>query len=158
MERDDEQGTSKESQPDLRFGNGMVAVAGAISGMAIALGGTAAVLYLGQGLGAVLQCTLVIIALGGGSLVCLVSAFFGLVMPRHLRGGPWMDPDKWRRFAEERRRWHRDRWHRRYGMGFDGGEDDEDAGRPGRGSSGAQGRGPRRAEGEEGPARRARTR
>jgi hypothetical protein len=54
-------------------------------------------------------------------MVCLVSAFFGLVIPRHLRGGPWMDPDKWRRFARDQRRWH----HRMRGGWDEGADEDE---------------------------------
>ena len=135
------------SQPDLRFGNGLVAVAGAFSGVAIAVGGTATLLALGQSLGPAVLTTLVVLCLAGGSVVCLVSAFFGLVMPRHLRGGPWMDPDKWRRFAEERRRWHHE--HGPWRQGSDWDRDDD-----------ARARGGARREGgdEEGPRRRPRAR
>jgi hypothetical protein len=93
---------------DLRFGGGRVAVAGIIGGLGIALGVPAILLSLGQGLGQVVLTVLVVLALLCGATVALVSAFFGLVIPSHLRGGPWLDPDKWRRFAQEQQR-HRHR-------------------------------------------------
>jgi hypothetical protein len=111
---DAEQGPKND--PDLRFGSGMVAVAGVISGLGIAVGVPAILLPLGQNLGQVVLTVLVVLALAGGAMVCLVSAFFGLVIPRHLRGGPWMDPDKWRRFARDQRRWHHEGRHWRRGM------------------------------------------
>ncbi|HTA17065.1 MAG TPA: hypothetical protein VK786_04900 [bacterium] len=121
---------SRKNDPDLRFGSGLVAVAGVISGLGIAVGVPAILLSLGQNLGQTVLTVLVVLALAGGALVCLVSAFFGLVIPRHLRGGPWMDPDKWRRFARDQRRWHHEgrHWHHgmRGGWGAHGDEDDAD--------------------------------
>ncbi len=90
----------------MSFGGGRVAVAGIVGGFGIAVGGSAVLLGLGQSLGPAVLTVLVVLALVGGGLVCLVSAFFGLVIPRHLGQGPWMDPEKWRRFALERRLWH----------------------------------------------------
>jgi hypothetical protein len=118
----------KSNQADIRFGSGMVAVAGVLGGLGIALGGPAVLLSLGQSLGQVVLVILVVLSLAAGALVCLVSAFFGLVIPNHVRSGPWMDPDKWRRFAAERHRRHRERshWGRRHGA-WDG-EHDEDGG------------------------------
>lgn len=119
---------SQKNEPDLRFGSGMVAVAGVISGLGIAVGVPAILLSLGQNLGQTVLTVLVVLALAGGAMVCLVSAFFGLVIPRHLRGGPWMDPDKWRRFARDQRRWHhRGGGHWNHGMrGGWGAQEDED--------------------------------
>jgi hypothetical protein len=112
----------------LNFGgSGPVAVAGTLSGVAIALGGTWMVLAYGQGLGTGLLCTLVIVALVMGAGVSLVAAFFGLVMPRHMHG-PWLDPAHWERLREHRRRWHEARC-RRWGAepgGFDGPGDAEE--------------------------------
>jgi hypothetical protein len=132
MEKDTEQKNGADvdrgpkNDPDLRFGSGLVAVAGVISGLGIAVGVPAILLSLGQSLGQVVLTVLVVLALAGGALVCLVSAFFGLVIPRHLRGGPWMDPDKWRRFARDHRRWHHGRqWQRGMRGGWDA-EDDRD--------------------------------
>ncbi|MGH7441250.1 MAG: hypothetical protein ACREKE_01105 [bacterium] len=88
----------------LRFGGGRVAVAGIVAGLGIALGVPTILLSLGQNLGQVVLTVLVVLALAGGALVCVVSAFFGLVIPRHMHGGPWMDPDRWRRFALEMQR------------------------------------------------------
>ncbi|HTB21171.1 MAG TPA: hypothetical protein VK914_00545 [bacterium] len=99
---------------------------GTLSGVAIALGGPAVLLSLGQSLGPAVLTTLVVISLAGGALVALTSAFFGLVIPRHLRGGPWMDPDKWRRFAREQRRWHHGRGHWRGGWDGDGDRDEKE--------------------------------
>ena len=104
-----------------------MAVAGALSGVAIALGGTWMVLAYGQGLGTVLCTTLVIVALAVGGGVSLVAAFFGLVMPRHMHG-PWLDPAHWERLRERKRRWREARF-RRWGLEPDGlgePEDDED--------------------------------
>lgn len=70
----------------------------------MALGGPAILLSLGQGLGQVVLTTLVVLSLLSGATVALVSAFFGLVIPSHLKGGPWLDPDKWRHFAMEHQR------------------------------------------------------
>jgi hypothetical protein len=121
---------SRKNDPDLRFGSGLVAVAGVIAGLGIAVGVPAILLSLGQNLGQTVLTVLVVLALVGGAMVCLVSAFFGLVIPRHLRGGPWMDPDKWRRFARDQRRWHHEgrHWHHgmRGGWGVEHEDDDAD--------------------------------
>jgi hypothetical protein len=109
-------GAPKEEAADLRFGGGWPAVAGSVCGAAIALGGTAILLALGQSLGPVVLTVLVVLALGGGSLVCLVSAFFGLVMPRHLKAGAWGDPEKWQKFVEARHRERHLRWCLRKGF------------------------------------------
>ena len=106
-----------------------MAVAGTLSGMAIAIGGTWLVLAYGPALnlGTSLLCTLVIVALGLGCLVSLTAAFFGLVMPRHMHG-PWLDPAHWERLHERKLRWREARWRmrRRWAMGLDPDEDGED--------------------------------
>jgi len=88
-----------------------VAVAGTLSGVAIAIGGTWLVLAYGPALnlGTNILCALVVVALGLGCLVSLTAAFFGLVMPRHMHG-PWLDPAHWERMAERKRRWREARW------------------------------------------------
>lgn len=73
--------------------------------MAIAIGVPWVLLVNGQTLGAPVLTTLIIVALCAGGLVALVSAFFGLVIPRHVQGR-WMDPERWQKFARERQRWH----------------------------------------------------
>lgn len=99
-----------------------MAVAGSLSGVAIALGGSWLALAYGQGLGTRLLGTLVIIALVVGAGVSLVSAFFGLVMPRHMHG-PWLDPAHWERMHERKRRW-REAALRRHGILDEFGEDE----------------------------------
>jgi hypothetical protein len=120
---------SQKNDPDLRFGSGLVAVAGVLAGLGIAVGVPAILLSLGQNLGQAVLTVLVVLALAGGAAVCLVSAFFGLVIPRHLRGGPWMDPDKWRRFARDQRRWHHgpQHWNHRMRGGWEAERDEDDA-------------------------------
>jgi hypothetical protein len=104
-----------------------VAVAGTLSGVAIALGGTWLVLAYGPALslGTTLTTTLVIIALAMGGGVSVVAAFFGLVMPRHMHG-PWLDPAHWERLHERKMRWREARWRmrRRWAMGMDPDEED----------------------------------
>lgn len=154
MEKNDEDlneggsaGPRGDAHPEaaaLTFGGGgSVAMVGALSGVAIALGGPAVVLGMGQSLGPVVLTTLVVIALSAGALVALTSAFFGLVIPSKLRSGPWMDPERWRRVAEERRRWHAERWQRRHGYPFAEGEPFAGPG-PDRAPGPGAGRGPRR--------------
>ena len=100
-----------QDQSGVSFGAGnLVAAVGTLSGMAIALGVPWVLLANGQSLGSPVLTTLIIVALCVGGLVSLTSAFFGLVIPRHVRGR-FMDPEHWRKFAMERERWHMARKH-----------------------------------------------
>ena len=120
----------RSGQPELNFGgSSAVAVAGTLSGVALAIGGTWLVLAYGPALnlGTPLLCTLVIVALSLGCLVSLTAAFFGLVMPRHMHG-PWLDPAHWQRFHERKMRWREARWrmHRDWDRGMAGDEAEEE--------------------------------
>jgi hypothetical protein len=121
---------AQPGQPELNFGgSSAVAVAGTLSGVAIALGGTWLVLAYGPALslGTTLSTALVIVALALGGGVSVVAAFFGLVMPRHMHG-PWLDPAHWERLHERKLRWREARWRmrRRWAMGLDPEEDGEE--------------------------------
>lgn len=118
-----------------------MAVAGTCSGVVLALGGVWLVLAYGQSLGTTLITTLVIIALAVGGGVSIVSAFFGLVMPRHMHG-PWLDPRHWEQMRRRRERWREFRFRMRHGMPMD--EDDAEDG-PDVGDEGEDGPAPRRA-------------
>jgi hypothetical protein len=124
-------------------GGGHVAAVGALSGMAIAIGVPWVLLANGQSLGAPVLTTLIIVALCAGGLVSLVSAFFGLVIPRRVHGR-WMDPERWRKFAAENRRWkeERHRWKKAWRDGVD--LDDADEDEPGPAKAEAAPRRPRR--------------
>lgn len=87
-----------------------MATVGVLSGTAIAIGVPWVLLANGQTLGAPVLTTLIIVAIGSGGLVALVSAFFGLVIPRHVQGR-WMDPERWEKFARQRDK-HRPWWYR----------------------------------------------
>ncbi len=114
-----------QGNPALQFGGGgAVATMGVFSGMAIAIGVPWVLLAFGQSLGSGPLVTLIVIALASGGLVALTSAFFGLVMPRHIHGGAWMDPERWAKMAEHRRHWRELRWRHRHG--YAPGEDEED--------------------------------
>jgi apolipoprotein N-acyltransferase len=73
---------------DVMFGRGdLIGVAGIVGGVALALGFSWIVLAHGQTLGTTLAVIFVLAGLFMGGLVALVSAFFGLVMPRQVGGG-----------------------------------------------------------------------
>ena len=75
------------SKGGLKFGGAKVALSGlAVSG-GIAIGVPALVLSLGEGLGAGVQTALIILALLGGVLLGVVSAFFGLAIPSSIDEG-----------------------------------------------------------------------
>jgi hypothetical protein len=74
-----------------------VAIAGALSGAGIAIGAPWVLLANGQSLGPGILTALVILALAIGGGVSLVSAFFGLVMPRHIDRS-WADPERWQKW------------------------------------------------------------
>ena len=130
--------TKQETNPEttgreaVSFGRGgSIAAVGALSGVAIALGGPWVLLAYGQVLGTPILTGLIIGALAMGGLISLVSAFFGLVIPRHVGHGPWMNPERWRHFAEHRRQW-RGRHGGQFGppwtwddKAWNGGDDDE---------------------------------
>jgi hypothetical protein len=84
--------------------------------LAIAIGVPWVLLTNGQSLGPHVLTALIIIALCIGGAVSLVSAFFGLVIPRHIHGR-WMDPERWRNFAREREDWARETRRGRGGRG-----------------------------------------
>jgi hypothetical protein len=71
----------------------------------------------GQALGQVVLTSLVVAALVIGGGISLVSAFFGLVIPRRV-GGPWGDPKTWAEWGKKWKQWEheahaRHGWHRR---------------------------------------------
>ncbi len=113
----------------IRFGGSHVAVAGVFAGMGIALGGPAILLSLGQSLGPVVLTVLVVIALAGGGLVALVSAFFGQVIPSRVHSGPWLDPKQWLMLRGGAAGWHA---HGRHSWGWcgDEGNDEDDVPEP----------------------------
>jgi hypothetical protein len=91
----------------MSFGGGSaVSVAGTLSGAAIAIGVPAVILAFGANLGATIQTALVVAALIVGGGVSLVSAFFGLVMPRRIPGA-WTRPGHWKGWADKGREWRR---------------------------------------------------
>jgi len=103
------------SETEVSFGNGLsngiVAAAGALSGLGIAVGVPAVMLPFASVMGQGVVTGIIITAVVLGAMVCLVSAFFGLIMPRRV-GGPWGNPeswaaltDKWRHLERERRRY-----------------------------------------------------
>jgi hypothetical protein len=76
---------SDKHDEGMRFGGGGVtSVAGVLGGVAFAIGVPYIVLNFGQVLSPAMVTGVVIGALVIGGLVCLVSAFFGLVMPTHI--------------------------------------------------------------------------
>jgi hypothetical protein len=79
-----------------------VAIGGALSGASIAVGVPWVLLANGQSLGPSILTALVILAMAIGGGVSLVSAFFGLVMPRHIDRS-WADPERWRKWREFKR-------------------------------------------------------
>ena len=114
---------------DVVFGgSGLVGVAGVLGGVALALGFPWIVLAYGKDLNPTLVVIFVLAGLLIGGVVALVSAFFGLVMPRQVGGGApswlineikfwvrrrkdWDDVDwehwtekDWRDWAEKKRR------------------------------------------------------
>jgi hypothetical protein len=91
-------------QANVVFGHGNnIAVVGIIGGVALALGLPAVVLVWGQSLGTTLIVILVLCGLGFGGLVALVSAFFGLVMPRQVDGTSptWWGPEGWKAWTHD---------------------------------------------------------
>ena len=74
------------SEDAVKFGSTKVALAGLVVAGGVAIGVPALVLYLGAGLGAGIQTTLIILALVGGVLLGVVSAFFGIVIPSSVSG------------------------------------------------------------------------
>jgi len=71
----------------MRFGGGGVtSVAGVIGGVALAIGVPYTILNFGQVLAPSMVTGIVIGSIVIGGLICLVSAFFGLVMPTHIPG------------------------------------------------------------------------
>jgi hypothetical protein len=92
----------------INFGESIpVAALGTLSGVAIAIVVPWLLLTYGQSLGVYVLTGLIILALCIGGLVSLVSAFFGLVIPRHAHGR-WMDPERWMDFAREAQQWRHD--------------------------------------------------
>jgi hypothetical protein len=78
---------------DVHFGGGYaIAVTGIVAGLSIVLGFSWILLAYGQVLGTTVITVLLAGSLIVGGGVAVVSAFFGLVMPRLVRGrwrGPW---------------------------------------------------------------------
>jgi hypothetical protein len=88
----DEKREPEKVHANVVFGGGnLVAVTGIIGGVVLALGFPWIVLAYGQALGPTLLVVFIISGLSAGGLVALVSAFFGLVIPREVGGGapPW---------------------------------------------------------------------
>lgn len=74
---------------DVEFNNaGGVAVAGILGGVVFGLGAAYIALAHGEVLGPKIQTVMVIVGLSLGGLVALTSAFFGLVIPRHVTKEP----------------------------------------------------------------------
>jgi hypothetical protein len=90
----------------MSFGGAAAGVAGTFGGVFIAVGVPYVVLAFGANLGPPVQTALIIGALAIGGLVCLVSAFFGLVMPRRIPGA-WTRPEHWQGWARQGRQWQR---------------------------------------------------
>ena len=125
MEQEPKDQEQSQHEHGVSFGGGgHVAAVGALSGMAIAIGVPWVLLANGQSLGAPVLTTLIIVALCVGGLVSLVSAFFGLVIPRRVHGR-WMDPERWQKFARENRRWKEERWKRAWSDVSDVGRDED---------------------------------
>jgi hypothetical protein len=84
----EEQKHAEKVHADVTFGRGdLIGMTGIIGGVVLALGFSWIVLAYGQALGATLTVIFVLAGLLMGGLVALVSAFFGLVMPRQVGGG-----------------------------------------------------------------------
>ncbi len=84
---------SEGPKGDVQFGASCsIALGGIVGGVLIALGLPWLLLAYGQSLGTVVVTILLFGALFTGGLVAVVSTFFGLVMPKVVRGhwrGPW---------------------------------------------------------------------
>ena len=94
-----------QNQNELSFGNGSsVSVVGVLSGAAICIAVPYVVLAQGHDLGAGIQTALVIASLVMGGSVSIVSAFFGLVMPRRIPGA-WTRAEHWKGWAQRGRQW-----------------------------------------------------
>ena len=106
----------ENNNAEVRFGNGSVSTVGTVAGALIAILVPWVVLAYGQFLGVPTATAIVVLALFIGGGVAAVSAFFGLVMPRHV-GGPWGDPKTWAEIGKEWRK-HSKKWHQDF-------EDDE---------------------------------
>jgi hypothetical protein len=92
----------------VNFGNGsIVSAVGALCGLGIAVGVPLVLLAFGQALGVPVVTGLVIAALLIGSAITFLSAFFGLVIPRHV-GGPWGGPREWAALGAKWKRWERE--------------------------------------------------
>jgi len=107
-------------QADVSFAAGSaIAVTGILGGVGLALGLTWLVLAYGQTLGTTLVVIFILVGLVLGFVVALVSAFFGLIMPRQVGGGvpPWLIKEikYWvshhKRWDEEdRKNWSEEDW------------------------------------------------
>jgi hypothetical protein len=88
-----------------------IAVTGIIGGVCLALGLTWLVLAYGQTLGPTLVVIFILVGLLVGGVVALVSAFFGLIMPRQVGGGvpPWMLREL-KHWIHHHRRWKNVDW------------------------------------------------
>jgi len=80
-------------QPFVRFSTTGTSVAGALSGVAMAIGVPWVLLTHGQALGTSSQTLLVWVGVVLGGAIAFVSAFFGLVMPSQVGSEPWRGPD-----------------------------------------------------------------
>ncbi len=76
------------SGDNVRFGGRPVAIIGVLAGLAMMLGTTALVLWLGASLHWGVQVTLIVLGGLGGVVVAGISAFFGLVIPTTVESGP----------------------------------------------------------------------
>lgn len=122
----------EKENTEIRFGNGAISAVGALAGLGIAVGVPWVVLEHAQVLNQWVVTGIVIGALLIGGAISMVSAFFGLVIPRHV-GGPWGDPKTWAAWGEKWRKWeregHRHGGHWGHGRRWDGEvveEDDDD--------------------------------
>lgn len=79
---------------EVRFGGlRLVALAGILGGVAIAVGVPWVTLVYGQGLWQVVKLVLILLALVAGGGVALTSAFFGIVIPaKVVKGSPGAMP------------------------------------------------------------------
>lgn len=102
MEQEAKKKEQEKVHANVQFGTGnAIAVTGILAGVAIALGFAWIVLEHGQVLGSTLVVIFVLSALFIGGVVALVSAFFGLVMPRQVDGGAPFGRYPWRHWARK---------------------------------------------------------
>jgi hypothetical protein len=96
--------SEKGQQEVVRFSTTGAAVAGALAGVAIAIGVPWVILAFGQVLGAHTQLILVWVGVIMGGLISLTSAFFGLVMPSQVGHNPSELMAQWEQWERVRKK------------------------------------------------------